>query len=215
MHLTINLVHVLCKMIFLLHNSTKLNSSQMNYATIDKELLCVIATLHEFHSMLIGAELHVHTDQKILKLYYVDGPRNVIADTFSRLLRSYLSSPLMGKKAANVGSNSESNIKNESSQSLLMDDGDIVDCLMNLPCLPSIKKKDRRPMKHRKCMDEQNKPRFTSHIYDSIVEQCYLDLPEDMVEDNHGEKRMQSAVKYPEWYSCKSINDVEDILCYT
>jgi hypothetical protein len=26
---------------------------------------------------------------------------------------------------------------------------------------------------------------------------------------------MQSAVKYPEWYSCKSINDVEDILCYT
>jgi hypothetical protein len=26
---------------------------------------------------------------------------------------------------------------------------------------------------------------------------------------------MQSAVKYPEWYSPKSINDVEDILCYT
>jgi hypothetical protein len=25
---------------------------------------------------------------------------------------------------------------------------------------------------------------------------------------------MQSAVKYPVWYSCKSINDVEDILCY-
>jgi hypothetical protein len=26
----------------------KLNSAQMNYATIDKELLCVIVTLHEF-----------------------------------------------------------------------------------------------------------------------------------------------------------------------
>jgi hypothetical protein len=25
----------------------------------------------------------------------------------------------------------------------------------------------------------------------------------------------QSAVKYPEWYSYKTINDVEDILCYT
>ena len=26
---------------------------------------------------------------------------------------------------------------------------------------------------------------------------------------------MQSVVEYPEWYSHKSINDVEDILCYT
>jgi hypothetical protein len=29
----------------------------MNYATIDKELLCVIATLHKFRSMLLGAEI--------------------------------------------------------------------------------------------------------------------------------------------------------------
>ena len=44
--------------------SKKLNSAQMNYATIDKELLCVIATLHEFHSMLLCAELHIHTDHQ-------------------------------------------------------------------------------------------------------------------------------------------------------
>jgi hypothetical protein len=43
--------------------SKKLNSAQM-YATIDKELLCVVATLQEFCSMLPGAELHVHTDHK-------------------------------------------------------------------------------------------------------------------------------------------------------
>ncbi len=42
--------------------SKKLNSAQMNYATMDKELLCVIATLHKSHSMLLGAEVHVHTD---------------------------------------------------------------------------------------------------------------------------------------------------------
>jgi hypothetical protein len=36
----------------------------MNYATIDKALLCVIATLHEFCSMPFGAELHIHTDHK-------------------------------------------------------------------------------------------------------------------------------------------------------
>ncbi len=36
----------------------------MNYAAFDKELLCVIATLHEFHLMLLGAEIHIHTDHK-------------------------------------------------------------------------------------------------------------------------------------------------------
>ncbi len=82
-------------------------------------------------------------------------------------------------------------------------------------------------MKQRKYMDEQNKPSFSSHSYDSNVEQCDPNLPEDMFEDHpldlekikeiqdHDEKLMQSAVKYPEWYSCKSINNVEDILCYT
>jgi hypothetical protein len=123
--------------------SKKLNSAQINYATIDKELLCVVATQCEFCSILLGAELHVHTDQKILELHYVKGPHNVITDTFSRLLHSYVSSPLVGKKAANVGSNSESNNRNESSHSLLMDDRDIIDCLMNLPCLYSRKKTEK------------------------------------------------------------------------
>jgi hypothetical protein len=39
--------------------SRKLNSAQHNYVTIDKELLCVIATLREFLSMLLGAESHI------------------------------------------------------------------------------------------------------------------------------------------------------------
>jgi hypothetical protein len=49
--------------------SKKLNSAQMNYATINKDLLCVIATLREFRSMLLSAELHIHTDhQNILNV---------------------------------------------------------------------------------------------------------------------------------------------------
>jgi hypothetical protein len=79
--------------------------------------------------MWLGAKLHAHTDYKILELHYVyvEGPRNVIADTFSRLLDSYTSSFLVQKIAAHVVSNSESNNSNESLHSLLMDDSDIVD----------------------------------------------------------------------------------------
>jgi hypothetical protein len=44
--------------------SRKLNSAQMIYATIDKELVFVVATLREFCSVLLGAELHVHTNHK-------------------------------------------------------------------------------------------------------------------------------------------------------
>ena len=44
--------------------SKKLNSAQMNYATIDKKLLCVIAALCEFRSMQLGAKLHIHRDHK-------------------------------------------------------------------------------------------------------------------------------------------------------
>jgi hypothetical protein len=128
--------------------SKKLNNTQMNYATIDKELLCVFAALRTFCSMLLGAELHVHTDHKNIlsindlsqqclcwisyvdeygpELQYEEGPHNVIADTFSRHLCSNVSSPLVGKKAANVFSNSESNNRIESSHSLLMDDRDIM-----------------------------------------------------------------------------------------
>ncbi len=59
------------------------------------------------------------------------------------------------------------------------------------------------------------------------VEQCYLNLPEDMVEDNpfdlenikerqdEDDRLIQSTVKHTTWNSRKIINDVEDILCYT
>jgi hypothetical protein len=51
----------------------------MNYATIDKELLCVIATLREFCSMLLGAEFHVHTDHKSIPSPLVTYHSNVFA----------------------------------------------------------------------------------------------------------------------------------------
>jgi hypothetical protein len=44
--------------------SRTLNSAQRNYATIDKELLYVVAALREFRSILLGAELHIYTAHK-------------------------------------------------------------------------------------------------------------------------------------------------------
>jgi hypothetical protein len=101
--------------------------------------------------MLLGVELHVHTEHKKIlsigdssqqhlcwisyvdeygpEIHYVEGPRNVIADTFSRLLCSNVSSPLLvQEKATNVDSNSESDNRNESLHSLVMEDSD-VSCL--------------------------------------------------------------------------------------
>ena len=247
--------------------SKKLNGAQMNYATIDKELLCVIATLREFRSMLLGAELHIHTDhQNILRvgdsserclrwisyvdeynptLHYIEGPRNVIADTFSRLSRQDDSSGLVGKEASVNDSSS--------AYSSFVDDKAVLDCFLNLPCLLSNKVK-RIPNKHknykRSSSDGNKSASFRKKIYDTSPHQdlhhrfghchqhhrpclenhtdhCYLNLPEDMMEDNPldieniKEKQdqdndlQQSVTKHPEWYTRKNFHTVADVLCYT
>ncbi len=94
--------------------------------------------------MLLGAELHIYTDHKNIlnvgdlseqqlywisyvdeygpTIHYIEGPRNVIADTFSRLSHKDLPcSTSVGNKAAHVVSDSDL----ESLYSSLIDDEEI------------------------------------------------------------------------------------------
>jgi hypothetical protein len=102
--------------------SKKLNNAQHDYSTLDKkELLSMVMTLREFWSMLLGAELHIHTNHKNIlnigdssqhrlrwisyvheygsELHYVEGSANILADTFSWLWQKDTpASPAVGKK---------------------------------------------------------------------------------------------------------------------
>ncbi len=131
----------------------------------------------------------------------------------------------MGKKATHVVSDSEL----ESLYLSLIDDKEILQCFLNLPCCFLNKEKEKRPKKCRKYSAGTDSLAYNgnNHFSDSNAEHCYLNLPEDMVEDNPldleniKEKQdedndiQQSLTKHPTWYSRKNINDDANILCYT
>ena len=87
--------------------SRKLNKSQRNYTTTERELLAIVETLKEFQNILLGHDIKVHTDHKNLtyknfnttrvmrwrlileefgpQFQYIKGSKNVVADAISRL----------------------------------------------------------------------------------------------------------------------------------
>ncbi len=131
----------------------------------------------------------------------------------------------MGKKAAHVVSDSEL----ESLYSSLIDNEEILQCFLNLPCCLLNNVKEKRPKKCRKYSADTHSLACNgnNHFCNSNAEHCYLNLPEDMVEDNpldlenitekeeEDNDLQQSLAKHPTWYSHKNINDVNNILCYT
>ena len=175
-------------------------------------------------------------------LHYIEGPRNVIADTFSRLSHQDDTSGLVGKEA----------IVSDSAYYSFSDDKSVCDCFLNLPCFSSNKIKRNWKHKNKKKYKDGSKLSLSDlrcdhwkshadkrkindhchHLHNLTAskchqDHCYLNLPEDMLEDNPldieniKEKQQldnelqQSATKYPDWYSRKRFNDVTNVLCYT
>ena len=84
-----------------------MNSAQQNYTTTEKELLYIVATLKDFHNILLGNQMTVYTDHKNLtykmfntervmrwrlileefgpKLKYIKVENNVVVEALSRL----------------------------------------------------------------------------------------------------------------------------------
>ncbi len=162
----------------------------------------------------------------------MEGPRNVTVDTFSRLSRQDDTSALVGKKAATE----DSELANNS----LFDDKEIFDCLVNLPCLNSCKKRKHLTTKtlvtvykappdhcHKKRLRDTDINQHCHHwnhcLHNVISDQCYLNHSEDMVKDNpldienikekqdKDNELQQSATRHPEWYSRKTFNDVDNV----
>ena len=191
--------------------SKKLNGAQMNYTTMEKELLSIVMTLKEFRSMLLGAEIVIHTDhknltfdnlmtQRVLRwrcyveeysptIKYIKGPLNVIADTFSRMgIKEDPNINTVGKSTNN--GDAKSTIKYENFHSFL-DDPDIAECFMTLP-----------------------------------IEECYLNLPNVSAVDSPldmetiSEKQQEDTellarmTKYKDLYFEKKL-DGHKVICYS
>ena len=142
--------------------SRKLNSAQRNYTTMEKEMLSIVATLEEFRTMLLGANIHVFTDhknltfdslktQRVLRwrnkieeyspiLHYIEGPKNLLADNMSRLQRKITPDLLAeGKNLVDPRPETEDDDEHafyvDLSYSGLQDEEifDVLECYLNLP----------------------------------------------------------------------------------
>ena len=96
--------------------STKLNSPQLYYTTTEHKVLAIVESLKEFRNILWGQQIKVYTDHKnltyktfitkqamqrrlVLEEYspdkiYIQGSKNITADTLSRLDIVYTPNPV-------------------------------------------------------------------------------------------------------------------------
>jgi transposase InsO family protein len=133
--------------------SRKLNKAQRNYTVGEKEMLSIVETLKEYHTMLYGSpDIHVYTDhrnntfstlsnQRVMRwrmfiedynptFHYVKGEDNPMADALSRLhIDSVDTEPTVKTNDEELDQMDPLN----AFYSMAIDDDDLFDCFVHLP----------------------------------------------------------------------------------
>ena len=195
--------------------SRKLNKAQKNYTTMEKELLSIVATLKEFCSMRLSADIYAFTDHKNLTfndlktqhalqwcnkieefspwLHYIEGKKNILPDNLSCLLCLPDSVQLAeGKKLVEPAVVSDN--EDEDEEAYLMDhdwsginDIDILEALEYYLNFPDIPYPEQNPLSYEYLREKQQ------------ADKQLLALQQ----------------KYPEQYINMNLDDdVDDIICY-
>jgi hypothetical protein len=180
---------------------------------MEKEMLSIVATLKEFQSMLLGADICVFTDhknltfdtlktQRVLRwcmkieefspmLHYIEGPHNILADNLSRLHCLVTPAQIVeGKKLVEpaevfIEEEDEAYFLDQEYSGLFDEDVlECIECYLNLPDTPHL---DENPLNY-------------AHI-------CEL--------QQQDEQLLALQVKYSDNYvNLQLDDDVIDIICY-
>ena len=184
-----------------------------NYTTMENELLSIVTTLQEFHTMLLGVKIHIWTNHRNLTfdmlntqqvlhwrsyveeysyiLYYIKSEKNILADNILRLhhiptldqLKS--GTPLVEPTSVTDIDEVEGYFLDYHYSGISDDENtDMFECYLNIPEQDSL---EENPLN-----------------YESIREQQQADA-----------QLLARQEKYPVQYINKSLDDdVEDIICY-
>ena len=188
---------------------------------MEKELLAIVTTLKEFRSTLLGADITVYTDHKNLtfenlqtqrvirwrlyleefgpKLKYIQGEKNMVADTLSRLDRKEDISPIVGRNDAHCSDIKYDALDNSYS---VYDDSEIAEVFMS-----GMNPKDNLSnlVKEHDCFLNLAETELDRHPLN-------LENIKEIQDADEGLQKLKD--KHPNLYFLKDINQTQNILCY-
>ena len=190
---------------------------------MEKELLAIVATLGEFRTMLLGAELNIFTDHRNLtfhnfntqcvlrwrtiveeyspKLFYLEGKFNVLADAFLRLPRFDPSENREGKSPGSMVATALQDVYH------IMQEPDLYECLNYHPDLDDYF--DSYALMLPKVVDDAPVQLMNIPSFDANP------LNYEWLKDTQDtDRELRDACDKVELYSRRSFDETE-LICYT